>query len=148
MPNHIFWALNLEEYVKTEHYCTSWCSTCCRSRKRCAPTSTIPTRSSRAGAACLACFQKHLFAIWMWKMYWISLHTLIDSRLCVWDASADHQPLREGSGSRPKHHRLTKVNFVHVYPQIPLLCSNIRLLVSNTILFSWKKWQNYFLAHP
>ena len=44
---------------------------------------TTPTRSSRAGVSCLACFQKQLFAMWMWRMYWISLHTLIDSRLCV-----------------------------------------------------------------
>ena len=28
---------------------------------------------------------------------------------------------------------LTKVYFVHVYPQIPLLWSNIRLLILNTI---------------
>ena len=54
---------------------------------------TTPTRSSRAGVSCLACFQKQLFAMWMWRMYWISLHTLIDSRLFAWDVSADHQPL-------------------------------------------------------
>ena len=39
----------------------------------------------------------------MRRMYWISLHTLIDSRLRVWDVSADHQPHREGSGSRSQH---------------------------------------------
>ena len=54
---------------------------------------TTPTRSSRAGVSRLACFQKQLFAMWMWRMYWISLHTLIDSRLFAWDVSADHQPL-------------------------------------------------------
>ena len=64
---------------------------------------TIPTQSSRAGVACLACFQKQLFAMWMWRLYWISLHTLIDSRLFAWDVSADHQPLREGSGLWPNH---------------------------------------------
>ena len=30
-------------------------------------------------------------------------------------------------------YRLTKVNFVHVYPQILMLWSNIRLLILNTI---------------
>ena len=35
------------------------------------------------GSSGLACFQKHLLAMWMWWMYWISCHTLIDSRLCV-----------------------------------------------------------------
>ena len=29
---------------------------------------------------CLACFQKHLFAIMLWWMYWISCHILLDSR--------------------------------------------------------------------
>ena len=81
VPNQVFWAFNQQEDEKTEHYSTSWWSSCCRSRKRCSLTSATPTRTSRAWVACLVCFQNHLFA--MWLMYWISCHTLIDSRLCV-----------------------------------------------------------------
>ena len=47
--------------------------------------------------------------------------TQINDNHGVHDDLPDHMT-REG-------YRLTKVNFVHVYPQIPLLWSNVRLLV-------------------
>ena len=36
---------------------------------------TTPTRSSRAGVSRLACFQKQLFAMWMWR-YWKNVISL------------------------------------------------------------------------
>ena len=92
-------------------------------------TST-PTRSSRAGVSCLACFQKQLFAMWMWRMYWISLHTLIDSRLFAWDVSADHQPLSARPHQPGCEHSLT-----HSEPRSAPLAEM-------PILFSWRLWES------
>ena len=62
-----------------------WCTVSRLINAHCTSTVSGHARSSgpelqQQDWACLACFQKHIFVINIWWIYWISCHTLIDSR--------------------------------------------------------------------